>query len=149
MRPSPPRIPLSELMFALECASGDALIDHLAYIDLHEGTVHCWSSEGGPDETLPDDIETSDRYLFLPDKRDLDLGRELALAFADEALPDEYRTIAGFFRQKGAYRRFKDFLDARGMLDRWYAFEERETEQALRRWCAENGIEVAEDTRKA
>lgn len=149
MRPSPPRVPFSELSFALEFASADALVDHLAYVDLHDGTVHCWSSEGGTDEALPGDIKTSARYLLLPDKRELDLGRELALAFADEALPDAYQTIAGFFRKKGAYRRFKDFLDGNGMLELWYAFEERETEHALRRWCAENGIEVEDDTRKA
>ena len=47
-------------MFALECASGDALIDHLAYIDLHEGTVHCWSCASRV-------VTQGDEYVLLTD----------------------------------------------------------------------------------
>jgi hypothetical protein len=65
------------------------------------------------------------------------------LAFVAAELPDDYDTVAGFFRRRGAYGRFKDLLDARGKLQRWYEFENQATEDALRDWCADNGIQLA------
>ena len=56
----------------------------------------------------------------VPHENDLGLGRHLALAFVDQELSDEYDTVAGFFRRRGAYGRFKALLHARGMLEQWY-----------------------------
>ncbi len=132
-------------MVAFYFTNADAPIDHYAVIDADSGAIHLWSEEATEDEGLPADIETSDRYLRVPDKRELDLGRDLALDFAAERLPGDYQTVVDFFGKRGAYGRFKDLLDSRGLLDQWHAFEERETESALREWCRENGIEVVED----
>jgi hypothetical protein len=85
-----------------------------------------------PEEDVPEDLEESDRYLTVPHKNELDLGRNLALSFIAEEIPDDYNTMAGFFRRKGAYSRFKRLLEARGKLQRWYDFENRATEEALR-----------------
>ena len=145
MNPSPPRVLLSDLILAFDFTSADAPVDHYAVIDPDSGAIHLWSEETTEDEGLPADIETSDRYLRVPDRRELDLGRDLALDFAAERLPGDYQTVVDFFRKRGAYGRFKDLLDSRGLLDQWHAFEERETESALREWCRENGIEVVED----
>ncbi|XAH25021.1 hypothetical protein AAFF27_07470 [Xylophilus sp. GW821-FHT01B05] len=57
-------------------------------------------------------------------------------------MPAEYDRVAGYFHKSGAYRRFKDFLHAQGVLEAWYAFEARATEEALRRWCEEQGIQL-------
>jgi len=46
------------------------------------------------------------------------------------------------FSRRGAYRRWKDFLDANGLLEKWYTFENEATEQALKTWCQENGIPI-------
>jgi hypothetical protein len=83
----------------------------------------------------------------VPRDRELrvDLGRPLALAFAATELPDDDDTVAGFFRRRGAYRRFKDLLEKRGKLEAWYEFENRATEDALLAWCAEHGIEPGAD----
>lgn len=97
------------------------------------------------DEDVPDDIKTSDRYIMIPHKNDFDLGRRLAPAFVDQELAGDYDTIARFFRKKGAYGRFKDFLHGRNLLDRWYEFEARATERTLRDWCAESDIMLAEE----
>ncbi len=70
------------------------------------------------------------------------LGRRLALAFVAAELPDDYDTVAGFFRRGGAYGRFKELLDARDKLAGWYDFENRTTDEALRAWCAEHDIEL-------
>ena len=93
-------------------------------------------------KTLSEDLETSDRYIAVPHKNDLGLGRRLALAFVDQELSDEYDTVAGFFGRRGAYGRFKALLHARGMLERWYEFENLATEKALLAWCEENGIQL-------
>src|ERR1700730_13931274 len=89
----------------------------------------------------PEDLEPSDRYIAVPHKNDLGLGRRLALAFVDQELSDEYDTVAGFFGRRGAYGRFKALLQAHGMLERWYEFENRAMEDALLAWCEENGIQ--------
>ena len=94
------------------------------------------------EEDLPEDLETSDRYIAVPHKNELGLGRDLALSFIDRELPGDYNTAAGFFRRKGAYGRFKQLLQSRSMLQRWYDFENSATEEALRAWCEENGIQV-------
>ncbi len=48
------------------------------------------------------------------------------------------------FRKKGAYGRFKHFLESNDMLQTWYDFENEQEEKALREWCKENGIEVSD-----
>jgi hypothetical protein len=59
-----------------------------------------------------------------------------------EQLPDDYDAVAGLFRRRGAYGYFKELLDTRGKLAGWYDFENRATDEALRAWCADHGIEL-------
>ncbi len=61
-----------------------------------------------------------------------------------QEVPGDYDTVAGFFRRQGAYARFKDLLQARGKLERWYEFEDHATEEALLAWCAVNGIRLVD-----
>lgn len=133
---------LSDLIDGFYFASADGLIECAAYLCLDTGKVYFTSEESDIDEDLPDDLETSDRYLVIPDKRELDLGRELALSFIEEKLPDDYDTVATYFRSRGAYSRFKDLLDARGVIQHWYDFERQAIESALCEWCEDNGIYV-------
>ena len=46
------------------------------------------------------------------------------------------------FHKRGAYARFKDLLQRKNALDRWYDFEAEATEAALREWCEINGITI-------
>ena len=94
------------------------------------------------EEEIPEDLETSDRYIAIPHKNDLDLGSELALRFAAEELPGLCNRVEQFFRHRGAYARFKELLASEGCLDKWYAFEAESTERALRNWCTDNDINV-------
>jgi hypothetical protein len=100
-----------------------------------------WHSDIGDDD-LPDDIDDGEKYVALPDPRDLDLGKRLAMRFASEHLDDHYDKVVEIFSRRGAYRRFKDLLEREGALDRWHSYEEAAQEKALREWCAENGIEL-------
>ena len=134
-----------DLSAAFDFVSFAAPFEHRAFVSLDTGAVH-WISETSPidDEDLPDDLETSDRYLAIPHKNDLALGNNLALLFAEERLPHRYADIVACFRRRGAYARFKELLAAERCLDTWYAFETESTERALREWCAANQIELVE-----
>src|SRR5689334_16441466 len=96
-------VDLAELQNALDFVSSGELIDCSAYISLDTGEIIYHSSDDLGGEDTPEDLETSDRYIAVPHKRDLDLGRSLALSFTGEELPDDIEIVAGFFRRKGAY----------------------------------------------
>ena len=89
-----------------------------AFVSLDTGAIY-WISETSPidEEDLPDDLETSDRYIAIPHKNDLDLGNNLALRFIEERLPGRYRDVEDFFRRRRTYARFKELLAAEGCLD--------------------------------
>ena len=131
-----------DLSAAFDFVSFSAPMEHQAYVSIDTGAIY-WISELNPlEEEIPEDLETSDRYLAIPHKNDLDLGSDLVLRFAAAELPDRYDTVKQFFRHRGAYARFKELLASDGGLDKWYAFEAKSTEQALRNWCVENNINV-------
>ena len=134
-----------ELRSAFEFASMGNLGENSAYISLDTGRIYLLSKTCGSDEDVPDDLEISERYLAVPRKTDLDLGRSLALSFIGQELPGDLATVIGFFRRKGAYARFKELLAHRDMLDKWYEYEDCSTEQALDRWCGQNGIQLLDE----
>jgi len=94
------------------------------------------------DNDLPEDIEDSSLYIAVPHKTDLDLGKSLALRFAHEVLPESSAEVASFFRQRGAYARFKDLLENKGQLEAWYAYESQAVAHALREWCKANSLKL-------
>jgi hypothetical protein len=138
-------VQFDDLSAAFDFVSFAAPFEHRAFVSLDTGAIY-WISETNPiaEEDLPDDLETSDRYIAIPHKTELGLGNNLALRFVEEQLPGRYRDVEGFFRRRGAYARFKELLAAEGCLEKWYAFEAESTERALRHWCKANEIHVAE-----
>ena len=113
------------------------------YLDRESGKIYWRSEFGDSDEELPDDIDDK-RYILIPDMRELDLGKPLALYFARKFLPDDHDEVRHIFSRRGAYRRYKDLLVRRGALERWYDFSNKSEETALREWCTENGIELSD-----
>ena len=134
-----------DLSLAFDFVSSGAPMEHRAYVSLDTGRIY-WVSELNPleEEEIPADLETSDRYLEIPHKNDLDLGRQLVLRFVEERVPDRYGRVVEIFRHRGAYARFKELLAAEGCLEQWYAFEAEATEHALKAWCREHEISVVE-----
>jgi uncharacterized protein len=136
-----------ELESAFEFVSCGYSGENRAYIARDTGSIHYRSDlaevEDEDDGVDPED-DTSDRFIAIPPKNDLDLGRALVFRFAEEALPNHDQEIYAIFRKRGAYGRFKDLLAREGMLERWYAFEAKAQERALRDWCEENGIPIAD-----
>jgi hypothetical protein len=140
------KVKYDDLSAAFDFVSFAAPFEHRAFLSLDTGAIY-WVSETSPldEEDRPDDLETSDRYLEIPHKNDLDLGNDLVLRFVEAQLPDRYMDVETFFRRRGAYRRFKELLAAEGCLEKWYAFEAESTERALRQWCRANEIAVADN----
>ena len=94
-----------------------------------------------PEEGTPEDLETSDRYVAVPSKQELDLGARVALRFAQLHLSGQYERIRSIFARPGAYASFKDLLEAGGHLTVWYEFEHNAQREALTEWCVMQGFE--------
>jgi hypothetical protein len=139
-----PAVKWNELIDAYDWANVGGEFDNAAYVDLETGALVCTSDADTFEGEVPDDLESSDRYLVVPTRSELELGRRLALSFADQQLPDDLERVVDCFRRAGAYSRFKDLLAERGKLDAWHAFENAETERALRGWCADNEIDIVD-----
>jgi hypothetical protein len=137
------QVDLSELVTALEFASMRELGAD-AFIDLDTGKIYLTSEEIDDDDDVPENMAESERFLGVPGRRELDLGRDQLFDFVERHLPDDYDTVAGYFHKKGAFRRTKDLLAARGLLEAWHRFEEHADEEALREWCERRGIEVVD-----
>ena len=100
-------------------------------------------SDAGDSDELPEDIDDDpDKYIDIPHKNELDLGKSLVLEFSAMHLSDNFEQVNSFFHKKGAYSKFKNLLEVKGLLDKWYAFEEEEQNKALREWCKDNDINI-------
>jgi hypothetical protein len=139
-------VPVSfqEILLSFEfVGSNDGL--HDAILCRRTGKIY-WRSEFSDleefNDEFPDDVEDDENYVAIPDKRELGLGKPLALDFAREFLPDDFDEVRYMFSRRGAYQKFRALLTRRGALDRWYDFESKATERALREWCEFNSIEV-------
>lgn len=134
----------SELLGAFEWVSAAGPFENAAYVCRRTGKIWLVSDFDDMGEEAPADVDDESLYVAVPGKKELDLGRSLALRFADEHLPDRSLEIRSYFRGPGAYAQFKRVLDATDMLEAWYAFESNGIDQALRAWAAENNIELSE-----
>jgi hypothetical protein len=84
-----------------------------------------------------------DTCVEVPHQNDLDLGQRLVFEFVKSRLPAENIHVEEIFRKRGAYGRFKSFLESKGMLEAWHEFENERQNKALRQWCEKNGIELS------
>ena len=133
---------LDEPEFALIFIEGGTLLEAEAYIAVETGEVILYSDDG-ESEPLPEDIDEEGRYLSIPTKQELGLGKRLVLRFTAEYLSADYEVVKNIFRKKGAYSRFKDLLHDRNLLEKWYEYENEKGRNALCDWCVANGNEIA------
>src|SRR5882762_1679992 len=108
-------VSFSDLRLAFEFVSSGGTGENEAYLDRQSGKIYWHSEFGDNDEELPDDID-DEKYISIPDKRELDLGKPLVLDFAREFLPDDYDEVRHIFSRGGAYRRYKNLLVRRSAL---------------------------------
>ena len=136
---------LSDIELSFEFVSSSGVGMNEAFLCRRTGKIY-WRSDSSDDlneEEMPDDVEDEEKYIAIPGKRDLDLGKPLVLDFAREFLPNDFDEVRYMFSKRGAYKNFRALVTRRNLLDRWYEFESKATERALREWCELNAIEVA------
>jgi hypothetical protein len=136
------RVSFSELLNAFEWVSVVGPFENLAYVSRESGKIWLVSDFDDAGDDPPDDADDDTLYLMVPSKTELDLGRNLALEFTEQELPDCSLEVRGFFAKAGAYAMFKDLLARRDALEAWYAYEVSGVERALRAWAAENDVEL-------
>jgi hypothetical protein len=79
---------VNDLSDAFEFVSaGDGIDIVEAYISLDTGKIY-WVSDAVPEEEeIPEDLQTSDRYIEVPERRQFDLGSRLVFRFATSLHP--------------------------------------------------------------
>ena len=92
-------VSFSDLQLACEFVSSGGMGENEAYLDRQSGKIYWHSEFGDNDEELPDDID-EEKYISIPDKRELDLSKPLVLDFAREFLPDDYDEVRHIFSRR-------------------------------------------------
>jgi Uncharacterised protein family (UPF0158) len=145
---------LDDLIDAIEEQS-DSLF---AFLDRHTGEVFLISEESlalteADPETiamLPDWqkeealrailIETTDRYLALPDRFDVNEWN-IMNEFCHEVKPDHVRAaLLKAVQGNHAFRRFRDEIATHGLWEDWNRFRRQAFGEIIRDWSEENDI---------
>ncbi len=126
----------ADLLGPAECA---------AYVDRRTGQVIYPPSEGNDGDDAPDDLETSDRYVGVPHRFDLDLGSALVHDFVRRELPEVQAQVEQILPRKGGFGRFRQLLRERGAAAAWDRFEAEATKRALKEWCEDFGLQLVDD----
>lgn len=137
-------IKFSDVADLFEYVNSGSPSDYQGYICKVTGKTYFYSEFGDNEEELPEDIDDEEKYLAIPYKNDLDLGRELVFEFIQEYLPSAYENVRSMFRSKGAYTKFKVLIENAGSTEKWYQFESKRIEQALREWALAQDIEISD-----
>jgi hypothetical protein len=132
-------IKFSEIEDAFMFVSMGQPYEHLAYLSKKSGKIYYHSEYGDNPEELPDDIDDP-VYIEIPHKKELGLGKNLALEFSYKFIEQKAEHVESIFRKKGAYSKFKNLLEQFDLLEKWYAYEEDAQRVALQKWCEENEI---------
>jgi len=133
----------AELELAFAFANFDDRSDNSAYVSRSTGKTFVCSDLAGIDE-LPDDFDSSDDYVEIPHKNDLDLGTNLVWDFVDREIPGVKDKVRELFARRGAYARYKTFLADLDLLEKWHRFEDDRTKEILIKWCEDEGISIDE-----
>ncbi len=129
----------TDIDLAFEFVSSAPMTENIAVICKETGEILYKSDYSGEDE-IPEEVYDREDCIEIPHKNDLDLGRNLVFEFVEQYLPDDFERVRRIFRKRGAYARYKDLLDDRGFLQKWYDFENTRQTETLREWCKDNDI---------
>ncbi len=85
-------------------------------------------------------IETSDRYLRLPDRFEVN-ERNIMNEFCHEVKREDIRVrLLRATQGNRPFRRFKDEIANHNLWDQWNRFRRQAFGEILREWCEENAI---------
>ena len=131
----------SDLEYAFEFINVGDSYEHEAFVSRSTGQTYIRTDMAGIDE-LPEDVLENDDYVEIPNKYDFDLGKDLVWQFVDRQIPGLKTKVRGIFSRRGAYARYKAFLEDLDLLDAWYRFENERTREVLLEWAREKGISI-------
>jgi hypothetical protein len=146
----PMAILFDDVLTAFELVSDDGSNEVL--LCRRTGRTYLRSEAAGIDEIgdeLPDGAEDDPNYIAIPRKHTLGLGKTLALDFAAEFLPGAFDDVRYMFSRRGAYRNFRELVTRRKVLERWYDFQSKATDRAVRQWCELNEIDLTDEPPEA
>lgn len=131
----------SEIELAIDFVGDGEGYGNMAFVDAMTGDL-IWESDEFLDEDSPKRVSGRD-YIEIPSRRELGVSSRSAVEFARRSLDAQgYETVDAMFRKRGAYRRFKDYLDEIGMLDRWHEYEAQQLRALVEDWAEEQSIEL-------
>ena len=131
----------ADLEYAFEFINAGDPYEHEAFVSRSTGKTYIRSDVAGVDE-LPEDVLENDDYVEIYSKYDLDLGKDLVWQFVDRQIPGLKTKVREIFSRRGAYARYKAFLEDLDLLDAWYRFENERTREVLLEWAREKGISI-------
>ena len=134
---------LFDIEMAFDFVSSASEGENTAAYDRVSDRFYYYSEAGELDE-FPEDLDW-EQCVEVPHKNDLDLGNRLVFRFARRAIPGEEEVVRRFFQRPGAYARYKDFLDRRGLLQAWYDFASSARRAAIEDWCRENEVPITSE----
>ena len=103
-------VSLKDILGAFEFVCAGDGGEHEAFLCKQSGKLYCHSGLCDDLDILPDDIGDSEKFLQIPDKRELDLGKPLALDFPARRL----RRRSTIFQQKGRLRQIQGSIGSKG-----------------------------------
>jgi hypothetical protein len=90
------------------------------------------------------DIVETEHYLPLPDRFEMheySIMERFCLSVDDDDLRDD---LCDAIRGRGAFRRFKDRVQAYGIAEAWYRYRDAALREIAVAWCEEHGIPYTE-----
>src|SRR5438105_12956328 len=129
-------VKFAELVEAHDWVSGGEQLEAEAFVNRLSGEIVLVGVVENEEE--PAGLGDEELCVPVPSKRELDLGKSLALQFVRERVPELSLRAQQIFARRGAYSQFKSLLDGTGLLGAWYEYEAAAVQEALREWAGEN-----------
>ena len=107
------------------------------------GLIHLLNDDD-LDEAAPLPADGGDgdaAYVVVPPASLLGIGDQLVFRFAAAHLADDQAAVRALVEANDTDG-FARLLDERGATESWQRFRTEETNAALRRWCAEHGLQA-------
>ena len=115
-----------------------------AMVSRETGMIHFLNDEYMDEEALvPSASGGNEGYVLVPSAGTLGIGDGLILRFASTHMAADQDTVRDLFRDRNT-ESFANLLEERGTAEAWERFHDDETRSALRHWCEENGLQLAE-----
>ena len=115
-----------------------------AMVSRETGMIHFLNDEYVDEEAPVPSASGSNRdYVPVPPAGTLGIGDGLILRFAATHMAGDQDTVRDQFRDRNT-EGFARLLEEHGAGEAWERFHEDATRTALRLWCEENGLQLAE-----